>query len=265
MKWNEWHLIGVGVVIGLVLGAVYDDAIHYKLKLSDDGRLQWEILLSGAAALGGAGWTVSKIRDQITQTDRIADDRRKRRERAARAMLPLALSELTQYATACIKRLYDLRPYFHDNGSLNQAQIAKSPPAWTSPRLPENVLSLLKECVEFIDDAPAQAVADLIRHIQIQNYRLIDYISRLQLHRSIGWADIDQAIRDAAEVSARALCLFPFSRGDSVYRLTRAQVNTALSQAGCFHYQEIVALADKWEEGFRLTLTPTSSRSKLTT
>jgi hypothetical protein len=128
MKWNENTLIIFGVVMGLVIGAVYDEAAggaYYKFLLGTDGRLQWEILATGIAALVAARWTVAKISDQIKQTERLATDRRRRRERAALAMLPLALSEFANYATACINGLYALRPCFQSDGSLDRSQTGK--------------------------------------------------------------------------------------------------------------------------------------------
>jgi hypothetical protein len=111
--------------------------------------------------------------------------------------------------------------------------------AWTLPHLPENVLSSLKECIEFMDDDPAKAIVQLIRHLQIQRSRLSEYISRFQLNDGVHLllrANIDHAMWDTAEVHARTSTLFPFSRGQPAgyFSVTRNRVREALSLAGCF-------------------------------
>jgi hypothetical protein len=257
MKWNEWHLIAFGLVMGGVVGATVTGLIGTpanKLLLGNDGRVQWETLVTGLVAVGVAVATITKLNDQIRQTGKLADDQRRRRARAAQAVLPLALSELANYSTMCVKQLYGLRQYFHANGSLNRSRSDEASSTWTSPHLSENILAVLKECIEFIDDDPATAASELIRHLQIQQTRLRDNISRLRLNDGIHlitWSNIDQAMRDAAEIYARAMPLFVFARGQSVsdFRVKRRQVYDALSSAGCFlNYDEIDLLADKWQQ-----------------
>jgi hypothetical protein len=87
---------------------------------------------------------------------------------------------------------------------------------------------------------------------------LAEDISRLRLNDSVHlilWANIDQAMRDAAEVYARAMPLFVFSRGQTVsdFKVKRSQIRDALAAAGSFDYDEIDALADKWEKEFALS------------
>jgi hypothetical protein len=125
------------------------------------------------------------------------------------------------------------------NGSLDRSRSGEVLSTWTSPHLSENVLAVLKECIEFIDDAPAIAASELIRHLQIQQTRLRDDISRLRLDDGIHlimWGHIDQAMRDAAEIYARVMPLFVFARGRSIsdFGVKRRQVYDALSSAGCF-------------------------------
>jgi hypothetical protein len=82
-----------------------------------------------------------------------------------------------------------------------------------------------------MDDAPATAAVELIRHLQIQRTRLTDYMSRLRLNDGtplILWANIDQGMRDAAEIHARVSTLFPFARGQPA---TSVQCN-AQSRSG---------------------------------
>jgi hypothetical protein len=212
----------------------------------------WQTLIAGGAALLAAGITTIVLICQIRETAHHADDQRQRRARAALAVLPLALSELQQYAGSCIRGLYELRPYFQNHGSLDRAQADKCLSAWPSPRLPEDVLSVLKECIEFSDQAPAEAASTLIRRLQVQQSRLTEYASRLRLlNHALPLSTIDLAIGDTAEVFARVGRLFLFSRDCPVqaFDVGRDDVYGALSDAGCFDNDQVIIgeLADTWK------------------
>jgi hypothetical protein len=218
MKRNECNLIAFGFVLGVVTAGTYAAALHLDSKwfLGTDERLQWETLVTGIGAVVAAFFTVRRLQEQITQTQKLADDQRQRLARAARATLPLALSQLAQYATSCIKGLYDLRPYFRTHSADDLAQRAQKCAVWELPLLSDNVFNSLKECVEVIDDEPAQAIVALIGHIQIQRSRLEGYISRARLNdptHLVAFSNIEHAMYDAAEIHARTSTLFPFSRG----------------------------------------------------
>jgi len=170
----------------------------------------WQTLITGIAALLAAAVTIVVLNCQIRQTRELANDQRQRRERAARAVLPLAVSQLQDYARACIKELYELRPYFQPSGSLDQEKADKCLSAWPSPPLPEDVLSILKECIQFSDNAPAEAASTLIRRLQVQKSRLEEYAARIRLTHALSLGTLDLAIGDAAEVFARTGGLLTF-------------------------------------------------------
>jgi hypothetical protein len=115
MRWKDWNLIAFGFVMGGVSGGVLEAALPFisKAFVGSDGRIQWETLLTGIGAVAPAAFTVVKLREQIDQTEKLTNDQRRRRARAARATLPLALSQLAEYATSCIVQLYDLRLFFN--------------------------------------------------------------------------------------------------------------------------------------------------------
>jgi hypothetical protein len=226
------------------------------LFLGNDGRLQWETLLTGVGAIVAARFTVVHLKQQIRQTEDLAERARQQRVKAARAMLPLALSQLTEYATSCIKGLCGLRQYFQDDGSLDQSRA--NLPAWALPPVPDDVLLLLKECVELMDDDPAATAVELISHLQIQRTRIVDYMSRFQLNDSINAitsGHICQGIGDAAEVYARASSLFPFSRPHipNSFEVKRDLVRYAIASAHCItNDDELDALTDIWLQEYSL-------------
>jgi hypothetical protein len=212
----------------------------------------WQTLITGIAALLAAPVTIVVLNCQIRQTRELANDQRQRQERAARAVLPLAVSELQQHARACIRGLYELRPYFQPSGSLDQEKVNKCLETWPSPPLPEDVLSVLKEWIQFSDNAPAEAASTLIHRLQVQKSRLAEYAARIRLNHSLPLGTIDLAIGNAAEVFARTGHLLTLSLGypAHTFDVVRDNIYRALSDVGCFDFDSshvIGELADKWE------------------
>lgn len=155
-KWNDCNLIAFGFVMGAVVAGLVIStiaALDGPLFLGNDGRLQWETLLTGLSAVVAAWFTIGHLKRQIRQTEDLAERAQRQRVKAARAMLSLALSQLTEYATSCIKRLYALWHFFHTDGSLDRSRADL--PALKLPPVPDDVLLLLKECVAVMDDDPA--------------------------------------------------------------------------------------------------------------
>src|SRR5437763_10162209 len=70
----------------------------------------YQTFIAGILAFGGAWWTVRIIRRQITQTGKQELERRRRRNFAARAIMPAALSALCDYSEKCLKILLPLLP-----------------------------------------------------------------------------------------------------------------------------------------------------------
>jgi hypothetical protein len=211
-------------------------------------------LFTGFSALGAAWFTVDHLKQQIRQTDDLAERARRQRVKAARAILPLALSQLTEYATSCIKRLYALWPYFKADGSLNRSRADL--PDLKLPPVPDDVLLSLKECVTVMDDGPAAVIVELISHLQIQRTRFTVYMSRFEDphdgHDTIERSHIDHGIWDAAEVYARASSLFPYARGEmtSSFEIRADVIRYALESAGIDNEDEREALFNKWAYEF---------------
>jgi hypothetical protein len=213
MKWNDWVLIGAGLVFGFVLGAIANSAmLPNKLLLGPEGRLQWETLLAFAAAAA----TVFYTHRMISQTSDVEDDRRHRRERAARATLPLALTALCNYATECMTWAEKILGCVDADGRLDKNRAQPIAIKWVVPNIPPEAVSVLKECVEYADDEAAEAMSTLMLHLQIHHTRLTYIVSDLRLdasERTVDAGNVDTALVDAAEVYGRCSTLLPFARG----------------------------------------------------
>ncbi len=227
MKWNEWLLIGAGLAFGGVIGATTVAILLPNARwIGGDGRLQWETLATGLLAATAAFATVQVMRRTISQNDRQEAERRSRRERAARATLPLALSKLCEYATLCMKGVERIRECVDEQGNLDRKRAREAIANWTLPELPADTLSVVKGCIEHSDDQIAEAMAELIRQLQVQNSRLTGNLARIRSLAPGGIVlsfNIDTALVDAAAIHARCEALFPYARG--------TPTDTALPQA----------------------------------
>ena len=124
----------------------------------------YQTLIAGALAFGGAVLTVVFLRRQIFQSDAQELERRRRENLAARAMMPAALSEIGEYSRECVKLLRPLLPALPEQVIRGEIQEI--------PLLPAEALFTLRQSVEFGSNDIAENIADLIRKLQIQRSRL---------------------------------------------------------------------------------------------
>jgi hypothetical protein len=164
----------------------------------------YQTLIAGFVALGGAALTVLAINKQIKSSQDQEDERRRRRNLAARAMMPAALSEICNYSERCMKILLPLLPAAGEHRVTGRIQSV--------PPVPTEALYTLRHSIEFGDDQVAEVIADLIRKIQIQHTRLVSTENRLSSAQSVLRSNVLDYIVDALEVFARASKLFPYAR-----------------------------------------------------
>lgn len=214
MPRNEWTLIGVGLTMGASVASTATAATGWPALIDS---LEWETLATGITALIAAGMTVAIIWRQITESKRQSDDQRYRRERAARATLPVALSEMCEYALDCMALFSAAHNCFAPDGELirekSKAILAEHP----MPKVPDGPIKIIKECVEYADGEVAEALAILLIFLQVQNSRMNSNINALsgrggqRLH-CVTIPNIDQAILDSAEVYARSSVILEYAR-----------------------------------------------------
>jgi hypothetical protein len=163
--------------------------------------LDWQTLAAGLLALLGAWLTVRQIRRQIAQVDTAAEALRKRSETAAKAVLPLALSEVSGYASRCMLLL----------GKLIETPGTKISSDCSAPALPQEVISTLQDCVRYANDDIQKKIAVLLGKIQVQRARLIYYIETNRGEEApIG--EGAERIIDAADVYACNDTIYSYGR-----------------------------------------------------
>ncbi len=173
----------------------------------------WQQLIGGFFAIGAsiAAWVA--IHRQVQQADRHESERNRQKRDAARAMLPLALSGITEYARACRDALIDL----YRNRS--EESIPKT--NWIPPPVPSGAIADLRTMVE-ASNAPTEGriVARILWRLQIQASRLQSLSIDLRPSSTstiVTAVNIEQFIVDTIEVCALASAMFPFARGEVEY------------------------------------------------
>ena len=163
--------------------------------------LDWQTLVAGLLALFGAWLTVRQIQRQVSQVDTAAEALRKRSETAARAVLPLALSEISEYARQCMVLL----------GKLIEAPGTKIPSDCSAPALPQEVIPALQNCVRYANDDIQKKIATLLGKVQVQRARLVSYIETNR-GEAAPIAEGANRIIDAADVYACNETLYSYGR-----------------------------------------------------
>jgi len=118
-----------------------------------------ETLTTGILALIAAFATVCVVRCQIQQTERLHKVELKRRHSAARAVLPLVLSQICGYATASITYAMALRD-------------TKFP--GPVPIVSNDAINVLRDVIETADEEIAASFRSLLSQLQVQAAMLRD-------------------------------------------------------------------------------------------
>jgi hypothetical protein len=189
---------------------------------------EWQTLIAGFLALVGAGWTVRGLRAQIRQTEQLGEDRRRREDLAARAVLPLALSDMSRYARDCIQLL---SKYVTGGRPIVPADLE-----W--PQASSESIATFRDCARFADPRVATQIHDLLSTLQVQQARLRSLIVKSRGKQMSLDKGVD-AIINAAEVHAKNNDLFEYARDDDAVHssTTVSQLRTALRNSGIWEVQ----------------------------
>ncbi|CDX14152.1 conserved hypothetical protein [Mesorhizobium plurifarium] len=168
----------------------------------------YQTFIAAMLALAGAGWSVAAINRQIRQDWEFEHESRESKRAAARSVLPLALSAVSEYAEECAHLLTDLI----DKCVGGALPTAARPP--DLPALPLDALDAIKEMTEYALPSERQVLATLVAKVQVQRARLLGVTSARAGRGPTMILDLNlnRYLADSAEIHVRAGALFSFAR-----------------------------------------------------
>jgi hypothetical protein len=205
-------------VVNFSDGSNYIIYLNYLYELAKE----WQTLIAGLVALYG-GWTTLKASKlQSKTTLEIEEEHRKVEAYAARAVMPLALSELSDYAENCIVVL----TIALDEPNTHEArQIATG-----LPPSPTDLVDPFKQAIKLFDDPVRKQLADILSFYQVHEARLRP-LKAGSISSSNFITALPQALIDAADLKSKADNLFDWARREEegdIPRSTAKDIRSAI-------------------------------------
>jgi len=168
----------------------------------------WQTSIGAAVALCAAGLAFWNTTRTLRNSERLEIQRRRQKQIALRAVLPLALSEIAGYATSIGKTLFELH-----RSCVDRVLVHASAVPVTFDAAPRDVISIIADFIEYSDQLDVQLFVHLIRRIQVQQARLGSLSRNIaRSHGSTSAYDIEHHIVDCAAVYAGAVAAFDYAR-----------------------------------------------------
>ena len=174
--------------------------------LSDLER--WQTTFAGVMALSAAFVSMYFISKQIKQSEKHERERLKRKQLAARAVLPLMLSHLMTYTQACAEALKEALDNCVDD-RLPRTAARPQPPA-----VPLDLVMELKQSIESSPSSIGERIADILSDLQVLDARLRD-ISETSDASILLAINIETYVLNVVELDARASSAFHYARRTS--------------------------------------------------
>lgn len=210
------------------------------------GRFEWleayQTLITGAVALVAAILSVQAIRSQIDasnastqkQIDHDAELERRRldaKRDAARAMLPMALTVICEYAENTARLL------IHQIDVCRNGRLEKAYKFPEFPTVPSEALLLLRDVIEYSDPDRRIVFAKLIQRIQILSSRIRGLPDESRNTRGVSELNLEAYLVDSALIYAQASDLFSYARfevGVINTTINSSEIKTAFSLLGVY-------------------------------
>ena len=170
----------------------------------------YQSLIAGVLALLGAGIGAWFLQAQIRQTWKVEASRRDRKRAALRAVGPLALATIFEYAKSSAASLRELHGKCRgEHGVLPTTGVTRP----SVPTMPSEAITLLSDFIEYSDAGEAGLIVQLLSEMQIQSARLNDTVSTIgRDDKMITKRNIENYLQDTATIYALATAGFDFFR-----------------------------------------------------
>jgi hypothetical protein len=171
---------------------------------------QWQTLVGAFVALIAACVAFRNTTRSLRQAEKLEKTRRSRKHASLRAVLPLALAEVSDYAEQSAHSLNGL--VSQCEGETLPANIAQE--SLIQP-LPSETLKALAEFIEYSDPVDVRIIEATIASIQIHDSRLRDIVTRNRDPSRSGLVnrmELEERIIDAASIGAGADAVYEYAR-----------------------------------------------------
>ncbi len=194
----------------IVLGFLSATVLWVQMPNDFAAWLQkWQTLVGALVATVAASIAFYNTTRSIRHTEKLETRRRKRKHAALRAVLPLALAQVIDYAARSARALNDL-VHQCSGGAL----APMTAPADFVQSLPSEILESLADFIEY-SDMDVRIVEDTVAWIQIHDSRLRSLVERNRdpsgLHIVLQ-SEIKRNVIDAASIYAGAAAVFDYAR-----------------------------------------------------
>ena len=178
---------------------------HFDNELIQ-GLYNWQSLIGAILALSAALFGARLLLKQINLSEKQEAERQRRRFAAARARMPLLLSEISSYAHEVARYLVDI------HGLAGQLGFGAIGFPQQAPTLGSEIPSSLERLIESTgDDRLSTKLSDLLASLQVINARTSE-IPRLSPHMVGLQLMFEDYLIQTAEVYADATSLFAYAR-----------------------------------------------------
>jgi hypothetical protein len=169
----------------------------------------WQTLISGLLALGGAAWAGSLLSKQIKLAEALPEIERSRKFLAARCLLPIHLTEILGYCRLVAEGLIPLQ---QSQASPTEDAVSISP----SLPFPHSSVIHLTRAIELSNEPCFIAIcAKIISELQVLTSRTAD-IQSVELMMSKKYpSNIEIYIIQAAKIYGMTSSLFGFARQET--------------------------------------------------
>lgn len=197
-------LAALGVWLFVVLPSIYLPEGAFLSWLQ-----RWQTLVSATIAMIAAALAYYNTTRSIRHARQLDSEKRARKHAALRAVLPLALSDITRYAAATVNELKEMIERC-DREALpkNSATSGLSDEA-----VPSKSLDGLAEFIEYSEAMDARLIEITLARIQIHQARLQSLlVSDKSAHSVVTRHQLESLVVDAAIIYAGASSFFAYAR-----------------------------------------------------
>ncbi len=170
----------------------------------------WQTLAAALVASIAAFIAFRNTSLTLKQSEKLESHRRNRKHAAIRAVLPLALAQVTNYAARSVHALNNLV-----NLCVDESLPVEIAPKELAEPLPSETLKSLAEFIEYSDSIDVSILESTVAAIQIHDSRMRSLVQDNQdpsSGRVILKIEIENYIIDAASIYAGAASAFDYAR-----------------------------------------------------